>query len=104
MPINLTSFIIRQTRVSTVNHKKTLPPSTSGTYSLTNAFTIKYNGSGSKSLLFLNAQELTTLVDDDLNHPDNLVIPMVGKQLQDLVNTVNENSNYQAILQGNSTD
>jgi len=104
MPINLTSFIIRQTRVSTVNHKKTLPPSTSGTYSLINAFTIKYNGSGSKSLLFLNAQELTTLVDDDLNHPDNLVIPMVGKQLQDLVNAVNENSNYQAILQGNSTD
>jgi hypothetical protein len=104
MPINLTSFIIRQPRVSAVNHKKTLPPSTSGTYTLSNAFTVKYNGSGDTAFLFLNAKELVTLVNEDLTHSDNLVIPLVGKQLQDLVDAINQNSNYEAILQGNPSD
>jgi hypothetical protein len=104
MPINLTSFIIRQPRVSAVNHKKTLPPSTSGTYTLNNAFTIKYNGSGDTAFLFLNAKELATLVNEDLTHPDNIVITLVGKQLQDLVDAINQNSNYEAVLQGNPSD
>lgn len=104
MPYNLTQFFIRQPRVSSVNDSRTLPPYTQGTVTLLNAFTIQYTGSGSSCLMHLTAQKLTTLVNRDRSHADNLNISMSGKTLQELVNAINANPSYSAVLQGTGSD
>lgn len=104
MPYNLTSFIIRQPRVSSVNEARTLPPYTQGTVVLSNAFTIRYTGSGSTCLMHLTGQKLTTLVNNDRSHADNLNIVMTGKTLQELVDAITTSGKYAATLQGAAAD
>lgn len=104
MPYNLTQFFIRQPRVSSVNDAMTLPPYTQGTVALLNAFTVIYTGSGSTCTMHLTAQKLTTLVNQDRNHADNLTISMAGKTIQELVTAINSNPSYTAVLQGTGSD
>lgn len=104
MPYNLTSFIIRQPRVSSVNEAKTLPPYVQGSVTLTNAFTVRYTGTGSTCTMHLTGQKLTTLVNKDRSHADNLNISMTGKTLQELVTAIISTGKYAATLQGAGTD
>jgi hypothetical protein len=104
MPVILTSFIIRQPRVSSVNAATTLPPSTQGTATLYNAFTIHYTGSATTARMALDGNYLLTIINGNRTHADNLSIPLAGQQLQDVVTSINSHANYLAVLQGPPTE
>jgi hypothetical protein len=100
MPIIFTDFIVRQPRVSVVNHPNTLPPQSSGTWGLQNAFTIKYTGAATTAVLIVTAKEILTLINNNRSHADNLNIVLSGQLLSDVMTALAAFPNYTVSLQG----
>lgn len=104
MPIKLTDFIIRKPRVPSINLPSTLPPTSSGTYAVTKAFTVKYTGAGTTALMHVTAKNLTTLVNGDRNHVDCLNLSIASKTLAEVQAMFSTLTNYTFVLQGVGTD
>lgn len=97
MPINLGFFLIRKPRVSQYNAVTTIPPTSSGTYTLKPSFKVSYVVSGTISaVLSITGTKLLTLINDTLDHVDNLSITVLGKNIQEIVDEINVNAGYHA--------
>jgi hypothetical protein len=78
MPVDLGYFIIKKPRVSPINAIATKPPSSQGTLVTYPAFSITYNGSAYLAIFTLTGSKVMTLIDENVNHPDNLNLEILG--------------------------
>ena len=105
MPINIANFIVRQPRVPSVNLPTTLPPTSSGTYLLLNAFTIQYTGTGTTARIHVIANYITTIVNNNRTHPDNLNLNITAQTIDQVISQIQAaNSNYAISLQGDGAE
>lgn len=104
MPISVGYFRIRGPRVSRINSTTTLPPDSFGTFSVSGGFTVEYTGSGNFCVMNITGNKVITLIDEDRNHSDNLDITISGRNMEELVNAINQNSSYDANLVTSSGD
>ncbi len=105
MPMNLGFFFIRKPRVSQYNAVSTRPPTSQGTFILKNCFRVSYIGVGAYSaLLSITGKKILTIVDETLNHVDNLNIEVIGRNITELVEEINKNSNYLAEIITNTPE
>jgi hypothetical protein len=104
MPISVGYFRIRGPRISRINSASTMPPDSLGTFSTSGAFYLDYSGSGSGCVLNVTGGKIITLIDEERNHPDNLDIPLGGRNLGEIVEDILENPSYSLSLDSTSTE
>jgi len=105
MPINMGNFFIRKPRVSQYNAPSTKPPTSQGSYILKQCFSVAYSCTGTSSaLLSITGEKFQTIINESIEHSDNLNIDVIGRSVQELVNVINENSNYTAKILTNDMD
>ena len=81
MPVDLGYFIITKPRVSSINAIDTKPPSSQGTLATYPSFNITYTGSAYSAIFNLMGSKILALIDEDLNHADNLNLDILGKTI-----------------------
>jgi len=99
MPMDLGFFFIRKPRVSQYNAVSTRPPSSQGTFSLKQGYSVSYTGVGAYSaLLSITGKKFQTIIDETIEHTDNLTIDVIGRNIQELVEEINNNTSYEALV------
>ena len=98
MPMNLGFFFIRKPRVCQYNAVATKPPSSQGTLLLRQGFRVTYTGGAYSCLLSITGKKFLTIVDESIEHSDNLNIEVIGRNIQELVDEINTNTNYNAVV------
>ena len=98
MPLNVGYFSIRQPRVSPINAISTLAPSSYGTFQTLNCLNLEYTGTATTCLLYVTGNKILTLCDEDRNHPDNIILSILGMTVQEIVSELNSYNNYLATI------
>lgn len=104
MPVDLGYFIIKKPRVSPINAVDTIPPSSQGTLSVYDAFSLLYTGTAYSAILNLTGSKILTLINENPAHADNLNLDILGKSIKDLVSELNGKNNYSCVLLTSESD